>query len=161
MRKAFEQNFVQGKEIGAAVAAWVDGELVVNLWAGTADEAGTRPWQVDTVSTVLSGTKGLTSTCVHQLVERGDLDLNAPVARYWPEFAQAGKEDITLGMVMSHRSGVIGPRQRMDWTAGHRLGSGVRTPGRRRTVVGAGNRAGLPHDHFRVHPRRGVPPRHR
>ena len=116
MRRAFTQNFVQGKEIGAAVAAWVDGELVVNLWAGTADEAGTKPWQVDTLSTVLSGTKGLTSTCVHQLVERGDLDLNAPVARYWPEFAQAGKGDITLGMVMSHRSGVIGPRQRMDWT---------------------------------------------
>jgi CubicO group peptidase (beta-lactamase class C family) len=116
VRRAFTQNFVQGKEIGAAVAAWVDGELVVNLWAGTADEAGSKPWQVDTLSTVLSGTKGLTSTCVHQLVERGDLDLNAPVARYWPEFAQAGKEDITLGTVMSHRSGVIGPRQRMDWT---------------------------------------------
>jgi CubicO group peptidase (beta-lactamase class C family) len=116
VRRAFAQNFVQGKEIGAAVAAWVDGELVVNLWAGTADEAGSKPWQVDTLSTVLSGTKGLTSTCVHQLVERGDLDLNAPVARYWPEFAQAGKEDITLGMVMCHRSGVIGPRQRMDWT---------------------------------------------
>ena len=74
----------------------MDGELVVNLWAGTADAAGTRPWQVDTLATVLSGTKGLTSTCVHQLVERGELDLNAPVARYWPEFAQAGKEAITI-----------------------------------------------------------------
>jgi CubicO group peptidase (beta-lactamase class C family) len=93
----------------------VDGELVVNLWAGTADAAGTRAWQVDTLATVLSGTKGLTSTCVHQLAERGELDLNAPVARYWPEFAQAGKEDITIAMVMSHRSGVIGPRQRLDW----------------------------------------------
>jgi CubicO group peptidase (beta-lactamase class C family) len=107
---------VQGKEIGAAVAAWVDGELVVNLWAGTADAEGARPWQVDTLSTVLSGTKGLTSTCVHQLVERGEIDLNAPVARYWPEFAQAGKQDITIAMVMSHRSGVIGPRKRLDWT---------------------------------------------
>src|ERR1700733_5055208 len=116
VRRAFAQNFMQGKEIGAAVAAWVDGELVVNLWAGTADEAGSTPWQGDTLSTGLSGTNGPPSTCVHQLVERGDLDLNAPVARYWPEFAQAGKEDITLGMVMSHRSGVIGPRQRMDWT---------------------------------------------
>ena len=93
----------------------MDGELVVNLWAGTADAAGTRPWHVDTVATVLSGTKGLTSTCVHQLVERGELDLDAPVARYWPEFAQAGKEAITIGMVMSHRSGVIGPRKRMAW----------------------------------------------
>ena len=81
----------------------------MNLWAGTADAAGTRPWQVDTLATVLSGTKGLTSTCVHQLVERGELDLDAPVARYWPEFGQAGKEAITIAMVMSHRSGVIGP----------------------------------------------------
>ncbi|MDT5203376.1 MAG: hypothetical protein QOD34_12 [Mycobacterium sp.] len=116
MRDAFSENFALGKEVGAAVAAWVDGELVVNLWGGVADEAGARPWQQDTLSTVLSGTKGLTSTCVHQLVERGELDLNAPVARYWPEFAQAGKQDVTLAMVMSHRSGVIGPRQRMDWT---------------------------------------------
>jgi CubicO group peptidase (beta-lactamase class C family) len=115
VRNAFEQNFAQGKEVGAAVAAWVDGELVVNLWAGTADAAGTRPWQVDTVATVLSGTKGLTSTCVHQLVERGELDLDAPVARYWPEFGQAGKEAITIRMVMSHRSGVIGPRKRLTW----------------------------------------------
>ncbi|MFY9764417.1 MAG: serine hydrolase domain-containing protein [Mycobacterium sp.] len=115
VRDAFERNFALRHEIGAAVAAWVDGELVVNLWAGTADAAGTRPWQVDTIATVLSGTKGLTSTCVHQLAERGELDLNAPVARYWPEFAQAGKEDITIAMVMSHRSGVIGPRQRLHW----------------------------------------------
>ena len=91
---------------------WVDGDLVVNLWGGWADAAGTRPWQQNTLTTVLSGTKGLTSTCVHQLADRGELDLQAPVARYWPEFGQAGKEDITLAMVMSHRSGVIGPRTR-------------------------------------------------
>jgi CubicO group peptidase (beta-lactamase class C family) len=115
VRDAFEQNFALRKEVGAAVAAWVDGELVVNLWAGTADAAGTRPWRVDTLATVLSGTKGLTSTCVHQLVERGELDLDAPIARYWPEFGQAGKEAITIAMVMSHRSGVIGPRERLPW----------------------------------------------
>lgn len=116
MREAFRQNFVQRGEVGAAVAAWVDGELVVNLWGGWADAAGTRPWRVDTLATVLSGTKGLTSTCVHQLVERGELDLQAPVARYWPEFARAGKEAVTVAMVLSHRSGVIGPRTRMHWT---------------------------------------------
>jgi CubicO group peptidase (beta-lactamase class C family) len=115
VRDAFEQNFAQRSEVGAAVAAWVDGELVVNLWAGSADAAGTRPWRVDTLATVLSGTKGLTSTCVHQLVERGELDLEAPVARYWPEFGQAGKEAITIAMVMSHRSGVIGPRTPLRW----------------------------------------------
>ncbi len=115
VRDAFEQNFALRNEVGAAVAAWVDGELVVNLWGGSADAAAARPWRVDTLATVLSGTKGLTSTCVHQLVERGALDLHAPVARYWPEFGQAGKEAITLAMVMSHRSGVIGPRTRMPW----------------------------------------------
>ena len=121
VRDAFEQNFVLRAEAGAAVAVWVDWTLVVNLWGGHADNAGRRPWQEDTLTTVLSGTKGLTSTCVHQLADRGELDLHAPISRYWPEFGQAGKEDITLAMVMSHRSGVIGPRTRVtteqlcDW----------------------------------------------
>ncbi|WP_343601004.1 serine hydrolase domain-containing protein [Mycobacterium sp.] len=115
VRDAFEQNFALRAEIGAAVAAWVDGDLAVNLWAGSADAGGARPWREDTLANVLSGTKGLTSTCVHQLVERGEIDLHAPVARYWPEFGQAGKEDVTVAMVMSHRSGVIGPRTRLPW----------------------------------------------
>lgn len=115
VRDAFRQNFALRGEVGAAVAAWVDGALVVNLWGGSADAAGQRPWRENTLATVLSTTKGLSSTCVHQLVERGELDLDAPVARYWPEFGQAGKEAITIAMVMSHRSGVIGPRTRMPW----------------------------------------------
>lgn len=121
VRDAFERNFVLRGEVGAAVAVWVDGNLVVNLWGGHADAGGTRPWREDTLTTVLSGTKGLTSTCVHQLADRGELDLHAPISRYWPEFGQAGKEAITLAMVMSHRSGVIGPRTRLtteqlcDW----------------------------------------------
>jgi CubicO group peptidase (beta-lactamase class C family) len=115
VRNAFERNFVEDLEQGAAVAVWVDGDLVVNLWGGWADAARVRPWQQDTLTTVLSGTKGLSSTCVHQLIDRGELDLHAPVARYWPEFGQAGKDDITVGMVMCHRSGVIGPRAPMSW----------------------------------------------
>ncbi|BBY01776.1 serine hydrolase domain-containing protein [Mycobacterium seoulense] len=115
VRDAFERNFTRGDEVGAAVAVWVDGNLVVNLWGGWADAARTRHWQQDTLTTVLSGTKGLSATCVHQLADRGELDLQAPVAHYWPEFGQAGKRDITLAMVMSHRSGVIGPRTRLRW----------------------------------------------
>lgn len=115
VRDAFERNFAVHDEVGAAVAVWVDGELVVNLWGGAADLAGQRPWQQHTLAAILSGTKGITSTCVHHLVERGELDLNAPVARYWPEFGQAGKQDVTLAMVLSHRSGVIGPREPMHW----------------------------------------------
>ncbi|MGH3633567.1 serine hydrolase domain-containing protein [Mycobacterium sp.] len=115
VRDAFEQNFALRDEVGAAVAIYVDGDLVVNLWGGSADAAGTRPWRPDTLAAVLSATKGLTSTCVHQLVEVGELDLHAPVARYWPEFGQAGKQDITIAMVLSHRSGVIGPRTPLRW----------------------------------------------
>ncbi|OBA62250.1 esterase [Mycobacterium sp. 1100029.7] len=115
VRDAFERNFTENNEQGAAVAVWVDGDLVVNLCGGWADAAGTRPWRHDTLTTVLSGSKGLSATCVHQLVDRGELDLQAPIARYWPEFGQAGKENITLAMVMSHRSGVIGPVAPMTW----------------------------------------------
>jgi CubicO group peptidase (beta-lactamase class C family) len=115
VRDAFISNFTDRDEIGAAVAVWVEGDLVVNLWGGTADAAGRRPWRDDTLASIFSGTKGLTSTCVHLLADRGELDLQAPVARYWPEFAQAGKQDVTLAMVMAHRSGVIGPRKRLHW----------------------------------------------
>ena len=115
VREAFEQNFRMRGEVGAAVAAYVDGELVVNLWGGSADAAGARPWQEDTLAAIISGTKGLTSTCVHRLIERGELDLDAPVARYWPEFGQAGKQDVTIAMVLSHRAGAIAPRSRMAW----------------------------------------------
>lgn len=115
VRDAFEQNFALRNEVGAAVAGWVDGDLVVNLWGGSADAPRTRPWRQDTLATILSATKGLTSTCVHQLAERGEIDLDAPVARYWPEFAQAGKQNVTIAMVLSHRSGVLGPRTRLRW----------------------------------------------
>jgi CubicO group peptidase (beta-lactamase class C family) len=121
VRTAFEANFTDRSEVGAAVAVWVDGELVVNLWGGWADAARGRAWRGDTLASIFSGSKGLTSTCVHLLADRGEIDLHAPVAAYWPEFGQAGKEAITIASVMSHRSGVIGPRRRMapeealDW----------------------------------------------
>jgi CubicO group peptidase (beta-lactamase class C family) len=115
VRAAFASNFAERDDIGAAVAVWVEGDLVVNLWGGCADAAGRRPWRADTLASIFSGTKGLTATCVHLLADRGELDLDAPVAKYWPEFAQAGKEDITIAMVLAHRSGVIGPRTRLHW----------------------------------------------
>ncbi|BBZ32716.1 serine hydrolase domain-containing protein [Mycolicibacterium confluentis] len=115
VRAAFERNFSRGDEVGAAVAVWVDGELVVNLWGGHADAARRRPWRQNTLASVFSGSKGLTSTCVHLLAERGEVELDAPVARYWPEFGQAGKESITLAMVLGHRSGVIAPQRPMSW----------------------------------------------
>lgn len=114
VRRAFLENFAERNELGAAVAVWVDGQLVVDLWGGHADAARTRPWRGNTLASVYSGSKGLISTCIHLLAERGELDLDAPIARYWPEFGQAGKQDITLAMVLAHRSGVIGPREPID-----------------------------------------------
>ena len=116
VRAAFERNFTDDNEVGAAVAVWVEGDLVVNLWGGYADARRRRPWRENTLASVFSGTKGLTSTCVHLLADRGEINLDAPVAQYWPEFGQAGKSDITVAMVLGHRSGVIAPRNRMHWS---------------------------------------------
>ena len=113
---AFERNFTDNGDVGAAVAVWVDGDLVVNLWGGYADLRRRRRWRENTLASVFSGTKALTSTCVHLLADRGEIDLYSPVARYWPEFGQAGKQDVTIADVLGHRSGVIGPRNRMHWS---------------------------------------------
>lgn len=112
---AFAKNFTDRNEVGAAVAVWVDGDLVVNLWGGFADAHRRRPWRENTLASIFSASKGLTSTCVHLLADRGELDLYAPVAQYWPEFGQAGKQAITIASVLGHRSGVIGPRTRLHW----------------------------------------------
>ena len=106
VRDAFAENFAQGGEVGATVAVTVDGKLVVDLWAGHADAARTRPWTRDTIVDVASSTKGLTTICAHRLVDAGLLDLEAPVARYWPEFAQAGKATIPVHFLLSHRAGL-------------------------------------------------------
>ncbi|MDH6244275.1 serine hydrolase domain-containing protein [Mycobacterium sp. OTB74] len=115
VRIEFERNFAARGDVGAAVAGFVDGELVVNLWGGWQDAGNEIPWHQRTLASIFSGSKGLTSTCLHMLAERGTIDLRAPIATYWPEFAQNGKGDITIAMVLSHRSGVIGPRRRMTY----------------------------------------------
>jgi CubicO group peptidase (beta-lactamase class C family) len=92
---------------GAAFAAVVEGELVVDVWSGSADEAGT-PWREDTTVMVFSGTKGLVAVCLLLLVERGLLSLDAPVSRYWPEFSAGGKERVLVRHVVSHEAGLPG-----------------------------------------------------
>jgi len=111
VRDAFVANFAAGREIGASFAATLDGEPVVDLWGGHADRARTRPWQRDTIVNVFSTTKAMTALCTHMLVDRGQLDLDAPVARYWPEFARAGKERITTRHLLSHTAGLAALRQ--------------------------------------------------
>ena len=108
VRQAFAANFAERGEIGASVAVVARGEPVVNLWAGWANPAKTQAWQQDTLTNVWSTTKAVTSLCAHLLIDRGELDPDAPVARYWPEFAQAGKGDIPVRWIMSHKSGLTG-----------------------------------------------------
>jgi CubicO group peptidase (beta-lactamase class C family) len=106
VKAAFAENFAQRNEYGAAVAVTVDGVQIVDLWGGCADKARTQPWTRDTIVNVFSTTKGLTAICAHRLVDQGLLDLDAPVARYWPEFAQAGKHRIPVRWLLSHRAGL-------------------------------------------------------
>ena len=110
VRDAFAVNFATGREVGASFAATVDGEPVVDLWGGFADAARARPWERDTIVNVFSTTKAMTALSAHLLVDRGLLDLNAPVARYWPEFARAGKETLPVRYVLNHSAGLAAIR---------------------------------------------------
>lgn len=107
VRTAFAANFDAGSELGASVAVTVDGEFVVDLWAGLATPGG-RPWVEDTIVNVYSSTKTMASLCVLMLADRGKLDLDAPVATYWPEFAQNGKSGVLVSHVMAHSAGLPG-----------------------------------------------------
>lgn len=108
VREAFAENFTQRSELGASVAVVRGGEVLVNLWAGWVDAEHTGRWQADTLTNVWSATKGLVATCAHMLVDQGELDLDTPVARYWPEFAAAGKAAIPVRWLLSHRAGLPG-----------------------------------------------------
>src|SRR5262249_31510267 len=108
-------------ERGLQVAAYHDGNLVVDAWSGLADAEARRPVGGDTLFCVFSCTKGITATVIHLLAERGRLDYDAPVARHWPEFERNGKAAITLRQVLSHTAGIpqvpdeIGPAEACDW----------------------------------------------
>ena len=123
VREAFARNFDEHGDVGAALSLVVEGETVVDLWGGHADGARTRPWEQDTIVNVFSTTKGITTVCALRLIEQGKLDPDAPVAQYWPEFAAAGKEKITVAQLMSHQAGLpaidaILPLDRSyDWQA--------------------------------------------
>ncbi|MHB9858581.1 serine hydrolase domain-containing protein [Streptomyces sp. YIM S03343] len=107
VREAFEANFSQHGDIGAAVCVYQHGRPVVDLWGGVADPETGRPWARDTLQLVYSATKGATATAAHMLAQRGMLDLDAPVAKYWPEFAANGKADIPVRWLLSHQAGLI------------------------------------------------------
>ena len=137
---SFARGFEKG-ELGAAVSAYVDGRQVVDLWGGWADGERTRAWQRDTIACTYSATKGMTATCAHHLVDRGLLDVDEPVARYWPEFARAGKESVTVRMLLAHQggrprppSGTVSAATRFDWdtmTTAMAVGTPLWEPGTR------------------------------
>ena len=106
VREAFAANFTQHGDVGAACCIYLDGRKVVDLWGGTADQKTGRLWEEDTLALVYSTTKGVTAICAHRLAQDGRLDLDAPVASYWPEFAAAGKEAVTVRHLLSHRAGL-------------------------------------------------------
>jgi CubicO group peptidase (beta-lactamase class C family) len=121
VRKAFEENFTNGSDVGASFCATKNGETVVDLWGGFADPARTRPWVKDTIINVYSTTKTMTALIALLLADRGQLDFDAPVARYWPEFAANGKERIKVSHLMSHSAGLSGWKEKIttsdlyDW----------------------------------------------
>ena len=104
----FGANLASGADVGASFTATVEGETVVDLWGGWADEARTRPWVRDTLVNVYSTTKTMTALTALLLADRGELDFAAPVARYWPAFAANGKADVKVSHLMAHSSGLSG-----------------------------------------------------
>lgn len=105
--EAFRRNFTERDDHGASVCVIVEGETVVDLWAGWADIPKTTPWAEDTIVNVWSSTKGVAAIAAHVAADRGDLDLDAPVARYWPEFAAAGKGHIPVAWLLTHQVGLV------------------------------------------------------
>ena len=106
VREAFARNFTEHGDVGAAFCLHVEGRKVVDLWGGTADVKTGRPYDGSTLQLVFSTTKGATAACANLLAQRGALDLDAPVATYWPEFAAAGKDSIPVRWLLCHKAGL-------------------------------------------------------
>ncbi|HVP84899.1 MAG TPA: serine hydrolase domain-containing protein [Rhizomicrobium sp.] len=108
VREVFETNLNNGEDVGACYCATVNGETVVDIWGGYADGERTRKWERDTIINVYSTTKTMTALTALLVADRGELDFDAPVARYWPEFAANGKGDVKVSHLMSHSAGLSG-----------------------------------------------------
>lgn len=121
VREALAATLESGLDVGASVAVAVDGQNVVDIWGGTTDPEGTIPWERDTLVNVWSTTKTMTNLCALILADQGEIDLRAPVARYWPEFKAGGKEAVEVRHLLSHNSGLSGwtapmqPEDLYDW----------------------------------------------
>lgn len=110
LKRAFAQNFEQLNEVGAAISLVKNGEVLVDLYGGHRDVEKQLPWQADTVANVWSTTKGVVGICFAMLVDRGVLSYDTKLSEYWPAFRAEGKQDITLAMLLSHQTGLVGMR---------------------------------------------------
>lgn len=108
--RAFSSMFPGRRFGGGALAVYLDGQPVVDVWTGWSERAGRVPWSADTAPMVFSATKGMASTVIHRLADRGLIDYDAPVAQYWPEFGANGKAEMTVRQVMRHQAGLSGLR---------------------------------------------------
>jgi CubicO group peptidase (beta-lactamase class C family) len=123
VREVFAEQLAKPEEIGAALSVTLDGQIVVDLWGGHADAGRARAWTPDTLVNVFSTTKGMTALCAHRLADQGKLDFDAPVARYWPEFAQSGKQAIPVRWLLDHSAGLAAVEKPLpagamcDWDA--------------------------------------------
>ena len=108
VRGALARNLDSGAELGASLVVDMDGETVIDMWGGFCDQARAIPWSEQTITNVWSSTKTVTSLAALMLADRGELDVDAPVAAYWPEFAANGKQDVLVRHLMSYSSGVSG-----------------------------------------------------
>ena len=158
LRDVLSGSIDSGADLGASVAVILDDEPVVDVWGGWADEARTRPWEEHTVTNVWSTTKTVVALAALLLVERGQLDVFAPVADYWPEFAQNGKERIEVRHLLVPHVGGVRLGAAGDDRRHLRLGAGDRDPRGPAAVVGAGHRVRLPPRQLRPPRRRGDPP---
>ena len=110
----FQKNFELFGELGAAFSVWQNGKPLIDLYGGFCDAGREKPWTADTVVLVWSATKGIGSACVLHALEQQKIELNRPVAEFWPEFGQADKDKITLGQLLSHQAGLCALDQRVD-----------------------------------------------
>lgn len=104
--EVFIENYHTRGDLGSGCTIYVDGKLAVDIWGGIADSRTNRPWEHDTAPVIFSSSKGILAICTYLLVQEGRLDLDLPLAVYWPEFGQSGKQDLTVREAMSHRAGL-------------------------------------------------------
>mgnify|MGYP003694701237 CR=1 FL=1 len=155
VRDVFGDNFESNGDVGAAVCVYRHGRKVVDLWGGLADAGTGLPWTRDTLQLVYSATKAATATCAHLLAQRGELDLDKPAAHYWPEFAAAGKADIPVRWLLSHRAGlpvIDNPMPLADLLAWDPMAAALSRPA---AGLGARHRARVPRPDVRLAGGRG------